>query len=123
MSDTPALRPPPEHAHLRWHWIIIDGAEPEPAIYSHGFWFPPRTGSPPVAEEAWRRGWRYHGPCDPAVIVPDPTDAAMVEVVARAICAEDDLDPDMIKGECYPAPAWEFYKGAAVAALAAMGRK
>lgn len=85
---TEGVRPPPEHAHLRWHWLVGQNGLPliaqwEPTTLTGGW----RTfGGWSGAIAMWGNGIRYHGPCDPAAIVPDPENAEMVECVARALC-------------------------------------
>lgn len=84
MSDNaPALRPPPEYADLRWHWIKQASGELIVMAWTISNKWADHVGflSP---ETAWGQLWRYHGPCIPTAIVPDSADEAMVEVVCRA---------------------------------------
>lgn len=80
MTDTPALRPPEKWKHLRWHWLIRDD-EYRPWKCVNSYWSNGHEGA-----RIWPglpNGWRYHGPCDPAAIMPDPKDEAMVKIVAE----------------------------------------
>lgn len=85
MTDTPALRPPEKWKHVRWHWIsTTDHPTGQPAEWINDKcwwltdddddWWPDKVPS----------NWTYIGPCDPAAIVPDPGDEAMVAVCAKA---------------------------------------
>lgn len=128
-DDTPALRPPSEFAHLRWHWLKERSGKPSIWMYD------PHPGFPC----AWTRSDTfetdtkdavYSHPADPAAIVPDPASERQVECLARAICQANGRDPD--------APRWidiatketsgicwhENIKGAKaiLTALAALGR-
>lgn len=70
MSDNaPALRPPPEYAHLRWHWIKQASGELIVMAWTISNKWADHVGflSP---EAAWGQLWRYHGPCTPTAIVP-----------------------------------------------------
>jgi len=93
VSATHTLRLPPEHAHLRWHWLTG------------------KTGAPFVAQweastiaSGWRTfaGWsgakamagggiRYHGPCDPAAVVVDARNEAQRKVIARILARSEGL--------------------------------
>ena len=82
-----ALRPPPQWSHLRWHWIYVacSGFEPWEWDRTKGLWLPHR-------ETVWHApelfpASRYHGPCHPDAILPDP-DEQMVERVASRVVQE-----------------------------------
>lgn len=81
------LRPPPESAHFRWHWIYVPCSGPEPWR-----WDPVTSMWLPSRETVWHTpslfpASRYVGPCDPAALTINPEDAGQRERVARAICA------------------------------------
>ena len=94
------LRPPPEHAHLRWHWLIphddhySTSSRDAPEVFEWvpfdpghrselDYWKTPKGTIRP--KEAALRGWRYHGPCDPAAVTLNPDDPAQVEAVFMAL--------------------------------------
>lgn len=65
---TDALVPPPEHAHLRWHWLKDGISDPVPFQWINSYWemggariWPGMAGN-----------WRYHSPCDPNAVTLDP---------------------------------------------------
>ena len=88
-TDAPAeLRPPPEYAHLRWHWICSERKYYEVwEWYERGKWAVP--GLLALQLPSWAIGWSYHAPCVPLI-----ADDATVERVARAICVSQKRDPD-----------------------------
>lgn len=80
------LRPPPESAHLRWHWIATpSGDEPWGWL---GVWWPPGSGLSASRDQMLH--CRYLRPCDPAALTINPEDAGQVERVARAWRREED---------------------------------
>lgn len=91
---TQPLRPPPEFAHLRWHFVATDRyPEGQPLRWVYGYWADgPLIAIPP--EEASTLGWRYIAP---AVPLPEADDA-MVEAVARAMITH--LDQRAEDGRC-----------------------
>lgn len=85
---TDALVPPPEFAHLRWHWLAAEVGEPFVAQWEQSNvasgWrnFAGWSGSKAMAG----CGVRYHAPCDPGA-------AATIErltVALRQLLAEFD---------------------------------
>lgn len=121
MPDSPpALRPPEKWRHLKWHWVIphnnYDAAQssdipcvvewhsdPDPEWARQDRWLM-RSGSM-EAEGAAYLGWRYHGPCDPAAIVPDPDNERQRDAVA-----------DAMKQACF-ASSWDEQARAVLTAL------
>ena len=91
-AEPTTLGPPPEFAHLRWHWI-------EHAAWGDGGirvwpreWTPQRlcwsansTNLSP--EEAIIFGWRYHGPCDPDAA------ARIATLTSALIASAEALEP------------------------------
>lgn len=73
-SDTPALRPPPEYADLRWHWIDAP-AGLEPWMWDVRCWIRPGESHPIMPNRAF--ACRYSHPCTPAAIVPDSAAGGM----------------------------------------------
>jgi hypothetical protein len=102
MTEQTELKPPPEHAHLRWHWIehTAMGSEEKiwPEAWTETHWLG-RVLQKTTPELAYLLGWRYHGPCSQAAIIPDPTNEAMMECVMNALRSEnvESSDPVMIR--------------------------
>lgn len=70
MMPTEPLRPPPEHAHLRWHWVEVELGEREVWQYFRvpgGMWITANSDEP-VAPHWLKTDVKYIGPCDPAAI-------------------------------------------------------
>lgn len=120
------LRPPERWAHLRWHWIqMITWIDPRPVEWcSEGdFWrYLGVATLPDAAVVAF--GWRYHGPCDPNTITPDPGNVEQVKVVARILALADRHDPDELSNpiakEAPPTPWWKRYRNTAILGLTAL---
>ncbi len=90
-----ALRPPPEHAHLRWHWIEHCAWAAEDTIWPE-FWSGQNWGGAHghhaiTPELATIFFWRYRGPCNAAAIVPDPTEEAQRLVVWGALTGNAEI--------------------------------
>lgn len=85
MPDSPlALRPPEEWDKLRFHWLAA-GDHKCVAQWGRGHWIMPDTTHAYPESELLVIGWRYHGPCDPAAIVPDPDNERQRDAVADAM--------------------------------------
>lgn len=97
-QESAGLVPPPEHAHLRWHWLIAPACGFEPEQLTPARWF---TENSAVAPLHWKvthhlpcfhkslsnYGWRYHGPCDPSAITLNPDDPAQIAEIGQQIDA------------------------------------
>lgn len=78
MTAPPALRPPPEFTHLRWHWIDTPAGN-EPWQWTCERWLP--AGCRSELDMTEYVGCRYHFPCVPI----NPDDPVLVERVAPTV--------------------------------------
>ena len=74
-----AVRPSPQWSHLRWHWLqdIQDNSyhvQPWSAVTQ--MWIDHDVLVSPAKMNS--AGWRYHGPCHPDAVLPDPTDVERI---------------------------------------------
>ncbi len=123
MPDDPALKPPPEHAHLRWHWLRGNNhLEPVEWLTLVGRWHLGGVSKSCAPEEM--TAWRYHGPCDPAATVIDPNDPELVECVARALASDvfDIGDTDAVLANIVTAQ-WPNYADTARITLTALATR
>lgn len=90
MTNIPTIRPPPEFDHLRWHWITHPANGQRPAYWGESkiMWAPWDGPNSLGMNNAKYSGWRYHGPCVPTAIIPDPDNAEMVECGATGVAKE-----------------------------------
>jgi hypothetical protein len=82
MRSMNELKPPLEHAHLRWHWLRRDG-EDRPWEWVNSYWSDGHEGS-----RIWPGmpgGWTYSHPCDPAAIIVDAGNEAMLRAITDAV--------------------------------------
>lgn len=86
---TDALVPPPEHAHLRWHWLKDGISDPVPFQWINSYWemggariWPGMAGN-----------WRYHSPCDPNAVTLDP-DAIATRILNWVMELSDRTSPE-----------------------------
>lgn len=98
MTDQTDLKPHPEHAHLRWHWIEHTAMESEEKIWPEAWmethWLG-RVLQKTTPELAYLLGWRYHGPCDPAAVTIDAGNDRQLAAVRReieSVCSDGNSD-------------------------------
>lgn len=89
MPDT-ELRPPPEYAHMKWHWIKTNGASECDAFVMMG-WDVERhlTSWPTSWPSSLSEGWSYYSPA-----VPFALDDTTVGLVRSAI-ADNPVSPEL----------------------------
>lgn len=116
-----ALRPPPEHENVRWHWIETPSGL-KPWMWAEGVWIQPGTSNLLLSERAV--GCRYSHPCLPNAIPFSPTDHATVECVARAL-ARDHLgmgDSDAVMASIIDS-RWPEFSSDARTAITALSER
>lgn len=106
------LEPPEKWAHLEYHWLDLEG-NLTPAGYStyedaseiRGRWAL-ADGNIFTARSALRRGYLYHGPCDPNAITLDPAKIDRIATsIVREVCElpdrnSPDDEPEMLLVTC-----------------------